>query len=599
VDRFKRKFVLDSEYQRPDGETIRPVCLVMIEIHSQKVWEIFFDKPRPCPIKWRDDDLVIVYNGAADFGFFIAAGWPIPPNILDLYYEHLREMNGAKKTGRIADFTLLTSSVKLTAALRLIGRDDLIYHDKTGEQQYVMRWGVTPPPGVPLEAHRARIVNYCKTDVRATMALVVPFVSLIENFDQALLRGKFGVFVAYCEHNGIPLDGRLFEAVKKHRNPLILSLIEQTEKAQAYGFYKSGGVFSQAAFRAYITSNGWDDHWPRTQSGASSRKAEDLEDMAVGHPEVEPLRVLLKTINRLRRNKIRVGSDGRSRPSVWPFMQASGRCNPKGDCLLSQTSWFRNLMKPDAGWSIVAVDVAGEEYGLAGAVSGDRRMIETYAQKGDQYMSVAIQAGAAPPGATKHTHEEIRNTFKIVSLSTLYGVQGVTLSNRLKLGSPYLAELMIGNHHAAYPTYWAWAEERIAQAYRDGFIESPLGWRLWVGTPMQTKRNSLLNFPVQSARGLAPYVIYPHHDAIYCHCPSDMAKHVGEVLVACFRDAGKFVCGDWFELRCDDPHIVNYPDRYDEPKGIEMWTQVLKFLEEVVGNSDLTLAAHNTLDTSH
>jgi hypothetical protein len=181
-------------------------------------------------------------------------------------------------------------------------------------------------------------------------------------------------------------------------------------------------------------------------------------------------------------------------------------------------------------------------------------------------------------------------------LAIQYGGGDITISNRLKLGSPFKGSQMIADHKSTYPQYWRYSDERIEKAFQDGHITSPLGWRMWVGEEWrQTKRNSLLNFPVQSAgadvlhlaailavrRGLGPYVSYCHHDALYCYCPGGIAAQAGEILVRCFRDAGKVVCGEWFELRCGEPHIVYFPDRYEDKKGAEMWELVTEFLDSL------------------
>jgi hypothetical protein len=586
----------------------------MIELYSQQIWELFFDEPHQCPVEWSEDDLFVAYSSPAELGCFLALGWPLPANIFDLYYQHLREMNGAAKTGRIADAVLFASSVSLVSALRLIGREDLIVDHKQEERNYVIENGVVPLADVKMEVHKRRIFSYCKTDVIALAALLEPFARNLTNFDQALVNGEFGIFVSRCIHNGMPIDAPLWTRIDKHRHALLKHLITQMEAEQAslgnpHRFFTDQGVFSQAAFERYIEAKGWGDFWPLTPSGKNySRRDEDLEEMSDIYAELKPLRSLLKTITQLRQSdkplkagfrdkpRFTIGSDGRSRPRLGEFGQAAGRCNPRGDCLLGKPHWMRRLLKPEPGMSLVCVDAAQEEFGLAGALSGDRRMVETYARGGDQYIEVAINSGVAPPGATKDTHPEIRKMYKSAMLAIQYGGGDITVSNRLKLGSPFKGSLIIADHQATYPQYWVWAEEKIKKAFADGYIESVLGWRLWVGEPWrQTKRTSILNFPVQAAgadvlhvaailavrRGLGPYVSYSHHDALYCYCPADTAERVGEMLVECFRDAGKVVCGDWFDLRCDKPHIVNYPNRYEDKEGAPMWAQVMNFLDSL------------------
>jgi len=142
-------------------------------------------------------------------------------------------MNGAAKTGRIADAVLFASSVSLVSALRLIGREDLIVDHKQEERNYVIENGVVPPADMKMVVHKRRILSYCKTDVIALAALLEPFARNLTNFDQALVNGEFGIFVSHCIHNGMPIDAPLWTQIEKQRHALLKHLITQMEAEQA------------------------------------------------------------------------------------------------------------------------------------------------------------------------------------------------------------------------------------------------------------------------------------------------------------------------------------------------------------------------------
>ena len=57
-------------------------------------------------------------------------------------------------------------------------------------------------------------------------------------------------------------------------------------------------------------------------------------------------------------------------------------------------------------------------------------MIEAYSS-GDPYFQCAIQAGAAPKGATKQTHGEVRELFKVCSLAIQYGMEARMFAQRI------------------------------------------------------------------------------------------------------------------------------------------------------------------------
>lgn len=614
LEQFDRIFIGDTEYQKPDGEPTHPVCSVIIELRSGTVYEDFFDQRRPCPITFTDKDLFVAYSAHAELGTFLAAGWPLPENILDLYLVHLREMNGARDAGLIKDFVLKSQPAKLITALLLIGRPDLIYADKEGMREYIISNGVTPPPGVSLEAHRRKILDYCMTDVVSTVALLAGFEKVLtegNHLDQALVYSKFAVPVAYFEENGTPMNAPLVDAIRRHRKDLVLHLVTSLEQKYRYGIFDKNGVRKAAGFNAMVAQRGLADIWPITEAGNYKTDKETMTQMSQTDRELEPLKELLKYLPQLRSSKLKCGSDGRSRPSVWPCKLKSGRCSPGGDCVLGQPKGMRRLMRAEPGYAIVDVDASQEEYGLAGALSGDRVMKRVYASGKCIYLALAQENGAIPRDGTKASHPEERALWKTVQLAGQYGIAGVALSRRLKLNSPMKAEEMLGKFRETYSEYFDWADRQIAEAYKNGQISSPLGWRQWVSSA--TRRNSLLNFPVQSAgadvlrvacilavsRGLGPYLCYPHHDAVYCHCPIPIAERVGQILAECFRDAGKIVTGDErFELRCGKPDIFPYPQYYlpGEPdketgkySGWDLWEIVVNFIKEKEPELDLCL----------
>ena len=66
-------------------------------------------------------------------------------------------------------------------------------------------------------------------------------------------------------------------------------------------------------------------------------------------------------------------------------------------------------------------DWSSQEIAIAAALSGDELLWNAY-ESGDPYIAFAIQAGLAPPVATKETHKDIRNRCKSVVLGTNYGM---------------------------------------------------------------------------------------------------------------------------------------------------------------------------------
>ena len=64
------------------------------------------------------------------------------------------------------------------------------------------------------------------------------------------------------------------------------------------------------------------------------------------------------------------------------------------------------------------------------------------------------------------------------------------------------------------------------------------------------------------------------HDAVLIAAPLDRLDHDIERMRAAMAKASRVVL-DGFELRTD-VNIIRYPDRYQDPRGVEMWARVME-----------------------
>jgi DNA polymerase I-like protein with 3'-5' exonuclease and polymerase domains len=84
---------------------------------------------------------------------------------------------------------------------------------------------------------------------------------------------------------------------------------------------------------------------------------------------------------------------------------------------------YRECFKPDAGYLFAAVDYSQQEYRLAGAISGDRRIIEAYQKGSDMHTATAqILYGKQEVSKEERTRGKSVN-FAILYGSTEYGLQ--------------------------------------------------------------------------------------------------------------------------------------------------------------------------------
>jgi hypothetical protein len=120
------------------------------------------------------------------------------------------------------------------------------------------------------------------------------------------------------------------------------------------------------------------------------------------------------------------------------------------------------------------------------------------------------------------------------------------------------------------------------------------GWECATGITEFNER-SIRNWPVQSMcadifrlayvwgtrHGLT--LIAPVHDAVLLEAPEDRIEADVALMRELMRRASRVVlnptAAGTIELRTD-AKIVRYPDRFTDPRGVELWETVLRLLAE-------------------
>jgi hypothetical protein len=70
------------------GGRPHPVCMLATELRGGRTWRLFegeFGPAPPFPIG--PETLCVAYYSSAEWGCFLALGWPMPVNVLDLFVE--------------------------------------------------------------------------------------------------------------------------------------------------------------------------------------------------------------------------------------------------------------------------------------------------------------------------------------------------------------------------------------------------------------------------------------------------------------------------------------------------------------------------------
>jgi DNA polymerase I-like protein with 3'-5' exonuclease and polymerase domains len=270
------------------------------------------------------------------------------------------------------------------------------------------------------------------------------------------------------------------------------------------------------------------------------------------------------------------------------FRARTGRNQPSNSKFIFGPSvWLRSLIRAEPGRALAYVDWSQQELAIAARLSGDLHMQDAYLS-GDFYLSFAKMAGAVPAMATNATHKAEREQFKTVALGVLYGLSAEGLARKLAV-PPCRGRELLRMHQETFPHFWAWSDTIEKFAMLHLHLTTVFGWRIHVGPDANPR--SLRNFKMQAngaemlrlacclatERGIQ--VCAPVHDALLVEGPADEIADVVTETQRAMAEASAAVLPD-FPLRTD-AKIIRHPDRYSDPRGVSMWQQVSRLLDEM------------------
>ena len=550
-----------------EGNPPLPICMVVREWPSGRTsrhWRGDLQRMAGAPFPTGEKALCVAYYASAEMDCFQALGWAMPVHVLDLFAEFrcatngLRPAHGSGLLGALLHYNLPSISAEQKDSMR-----DL-----------VLARGPWDAP------EQEAILEYCETDVVALAALLSAMVGQID-WPRALLRGRYMKAVSCIQANGTPLDTPVLKALMANWTSIQDQLICDIDRD--YGVYE-GRSFKTSLWEEYLIANAIP--WPRLASGRLDMCDDTFREMARTYLQVAPIRELRAALSAMRLASLQVGDDGRNRCLLSPYSSHTGRNQPSNSkFIFGPSTWLRGLIRPRPGWGLAYIDWSQQEFGIAAALSGDPAMMAAY-RSGDPYMAFAIQAGAAAPSATKHTHEAVREQFKACVLAVQYGMGEASLA--VRLNQPVArARQLLELHRRTYRQFWKWSDSAVDEAVLGGRLWTGFGWQIHTGP--QVNDRSLRNFPMQ-ANGAEMLriacilmteagvrVCAPVHDAVLIEAPLDELDETIACAQALMQEASRIVL-DGFELG-SDVKAVRYPERYMDKRGAVMWEKVMNLMD--------------------
>lgn len=573
---FQNAVVIDYEFRADPGERPHVWCLCALDVRSRTVrrwWRDELLAMSSAPFDTSADTVICSYAMSAEMSCFLQLGWKPPEYLLDLYAEYRWLTNGREL--RFPDRSALKKHKNsMLAAAFILGVPAMEGAEKARMRELAMtRWEFT-------DQERVDMMDYCAEDTRITEGI---FWRLVEYIDwpRALLRGRYGFAVAAMEHCGIPIDAGRWSHFLAQWPDISLQLIAEVDAG--YGVYREGH-FSDQLFHDYLVRNGID--WPMTPTGRPMRDKETMRDMARLHPQLNSLKELLATFGQGRLLRLAIGRDGYNRTGLIPFCAVTGRNQPSSAAFVfGPATWLRSFILAKEGEAVAYLDWSAEEIALAAALSGDQALIDDY-RTGDPYMAFAVRAGLAPPGATKQTHEALRDRCKVLFLSLNYGRTARGLASALGV-SIFDAEALMYRHEQAYPALYRWLRGVVDGASLTRWQHSVFGWRRYITSPLNAR--SVRNWPCQSAGAelmqltamalidAGVQVCAPVHDAYLIKAPLHAIGDKVKIATGLMETISEVVTGG-LRIRAD-AKTYPYPKRFSDRRGEAMWNRVMGLLQ--------------------
>lgn len=239
-----------------------------------------------------------------------------------------------------------------------------------------------------------------------------------------------------------------------------------------------------------------------------------------------------------------------------PAVTGTGRLSsrdPNLQNLPSYGEWavrIKECLLPTVGGNVfVSADYSQIELRVLAHLSGDRRLLNAFAEDRDIHRETASWVFSADPSMVT---QELRRVAKMINFGLLYGMSSFGLAQRLGIGRPEAADI-IKRYFQALPGVKEYLEKSYEDAKKRGFAMTLAGRirpldevsvsprdrdalrRVAVNTPIQgtaadIARKAMVNFAAAFPSSGSVRLTLQVHDSLVCECPGEKSEEVRQSL---------------------------------------------------------------------
>jgi len=259
-------------------------------------------------------------------------------------------------------------------------------------------------------------------------------------------------------------------------------------------------------------------------------------------------------------------ASGRVHTTFHQLMAATGRMastDPNLQNIPIRTDQGREIRKAFVtereDWVLLSADYSQVELRVMASISSDPAMIEAFVAGHDIHQATAARVFGV---GLDEVVSDMRRVAKMVNFGIIYGISAFGLSQRLGTTSRADAAKIIESYFKQYPGVKRYMEDIVAQARKNGFVETLTGRRRYlrdINSSNMTVRSATervtMNAPIQGTAadmikiamvkvdatlregGYKTRMLLQVHDELLFEVPKSEVEQVRPLIESCMRDA--------------------------------------------------------------